>query len=114
MNRPRILVRPTEEILTAYPGLASVTAVHPDGQATVKGCDWRSQASCRMTDPELFFPNGTSGPTLLQIEQAKRVCGGCPVSLDCLAWAIDTGQDAGIWGGLTEDERRAVKRRMGW
>jgi WhiB family redox-sensing transcriptional regulator len=46
-----------------------------------------------------------------EIEEAKQVCRRCPVMDDCLRWAIDSGQDAGVWGGLSEDERRAVKRR---
>jgi WhiB family transcriptional regulator, redox-sensing transcriptional regulator len=73
--------------------------------------DWRHIAACREVDPELFFPIGNSGPALLQIEEAKQVCRRCPVVEDCLRWAIDSGQDAGVWGGLSEDERRALKRR---
>ena len=61
-------------------------------------------------DPELFFPIGNTGPALLQIEEAKGVCRRCPVVDTCLKWAIETGQDAGVWGGLSEDERRALKR----
>jgi WhiB family redox-sensing transcriptional regulator len=73
--------------------------------------DWRHRAICRDEDPELFFPIGNTGPALLQIEQAKSVCRRCPVIPDCLAWALESGQDAGVWGGLSEDERRALKRR---
>ncbi len=73
--------------------------------------DWRHRAICRDEDPELFFPIGNTGPALLQIEQAKGVCRRCSVLQDCLAWALESGQDAGIWGGLSEDERRALKRR---
>jgi WhiB family redox-sensing transcriptional regulator len=73
--------------------------------------DWRHKAECRTEDPELFFPVGTSGPALAQIVEAKAVCRRCPVRRECLAWALASGQDAGIWGGLTEDERRALKRR---
>jgi WhiB family redox-sensing transcriptional regulator len=73
--------------------------------------DWRHRAICRDEDPELFFPIGNTGPALLQIEQAKAVCRRCPVIQDCLAWALESGQDAGVWGGLSEDERRALKRR---
>ena len=73
--------------------------------------DWRNHAACRDVDPELFFPIGNSGPALLQIEEAKQVCRRCPVTADCLRWAIDSGQDAGIWGGMSEDERRGLKRR---
>jgi len=73
--------------------------------------DWRHRAACRDEDPELFFPIGNTGPALLQIEEAKAVCRRCPVIDDCLQWALDSGQDAGVWGGTSEDERRALKRR---
>ena len=73
--------------------------------------DWRHRATCLDEDPELFFPIGNTGPALLQIEEAKAVCRRCPVTETCLTWALDTGQDAGVWGGLSEDERRALKRR---
>lgn len=73
--------------------------------------DWRSCAACRDVDPELFFPIGNTGPALRQIEEAKQVCGRCKVTEECLRWALESGQDAGVWGGLSEDERRALKRR---
>lgn len=73
--------------------------------------DWRHRASCREENPELFFPVGTSGPALLIIAEAKTVCRRCPVRTDCLSWALDSGQDHGVWGCMSEDERRALKRR---
>jgi len=73
--------------------------------------DWRHRAVCRDEDPELFFPIGNTGPALLQIEQAKAVCSSCSVIDDCLAWAMESGQDSGVWGGLSEEERYALKRR---
>ena len=73
--------------------------------------NWRNHAACLAEDPDLFFPIGSTGPALLQIEEAKTVCGRCEVSEPCLKWAIDQGQDAGVWGGLSDDERRALKRR---
>ena len=73
--------------------------------------DWRHSAVCRDEDPELFFPIGNTGPSLLQIEEAKAVCGRCPVMEQCLRWALDTTQESGVWGGMSEDERRALKRR---
>ncbi|MFE3206320.1 WhiB family transcriptional regulator [Embleya sp. NPDC059237] len=73
--------------------------------------DWRHVAACRNEDPELFFPIGTTGPALLQIEEAKSVCRRCPVMERCLAWSLESRQEAGVWGGLSEDERRALKRR---
>lgn len=65
-----------------------------------------TQAACRDTDPEAFFPLGSSGG-----KTAKRVCRRCPVRALCLTWAMDAGMDHGIWGGLNEDERRELKRR---
>jgi WhiB family redox-sensing transcriptional regulator len=73
--------------------------------------DWRHRAACLDEDPELFFPIGNTGPALLQIEEAKAVCRRCPVMETCLQWALESGQDAGVWGGMSEDERRALKRR---
>ena len=73
--------------------------------------DWRHHALCRDEDPELFFPIGTAGPAAVQVEEAKVVCRRCPVTTDCLTWAIESGQDAGVWGGTSEDERRALARR---
>lgn len=73
--------------------------------------DWRHKAVCRDEDPELFFPVGNSGPALAQIADAKLVCNRCPVTTECLSWALNTGQDSGVWGGMSEDERRALKRR---
>lgn len=74
--------------------------------------DWRHNAACRTEDPELFFPVGNSGPALAQISEAKAVCRRCPVASTCLTWALETGQDAGVWGGMSEDERRALTRRV--
>ena len=73
--------------------------------------DWRDQAACLSADPELFFPVGNTGPAVDQIEKAKRVCSNCPVTEYCLQYSLDTNQDSGVWGGLSEDERRALKRR---
>jgi WhiB family transcriptional regulator, redox-sensing transcriptional regulator len=73
--------------------------------------DWRHDAACRDSDPELFFPIGNIGPALAQIEDAKQICHMCPVMTDCLQWALETGQEAGVWGGASEDERRAMRRR---
>ena len=72
---------------------------------------WYAYAACVGKNPELFFPIGTSGPALMQLKQAKAVCGGCPVQSVCLEWAVLAGIDHGVWGGLSEDERRALRRR---
>ena len=72
--------------------------------------DWVHRARCKDEDPELFFPIGTTGPAATQIEQAKAICMQCPVRDQCLEWALATGQDAGVWGGMSEEERRALRR----
>ena len=72
---------------------------------------WRDHALCRDTDPELFFPVGTTGTALLQIERARKVCDECTVRVDCLDFALTTNQDSGIWGGLSEEERRVIRRQ---
>ncbi len=71
---------------------------------------WRSKAACLNEDPELFFPIGTTGPALDQMERAKEICRRCDVITQCLRWAMDTGQEAGIWGGTSEEDRRILRR----
>jgi WhiB family redox-sensing transcriptional regulator len=73
---------------------------------------WRAHALCRDTDPDLFFPVGTTGHALVQIDRAKEVCGECPAQTDCLEFALETNQDSGIWGGTSEEERRNMRRSM--
>jgi WhiB family redox-sensing transcriptional regulator len=72
---------------------------------------WRDRAACLDVDPELSFPIGNSDPALRQIENAKAVCSRCEVFETCLSWAMESRQDDGVWGGLSADERRALKRR---
>lgn len=72
--------------------------------------DWRDVASCQDTDPDLFFPVGTTGPAIEQIEAAKAVCGGCEARQPCLEFALTTNQDSGVWGGTSEEERRKLRR----
>ncbi len=73
---------------------------------------WRDEAICRETDPDLFFPIGTTGQALLQIDRAKQVCQECTVQVSCLEFALETNQDSGIWGGTSEEERRDIRRRI--
>jgi WhiB family transcriptional regulator, redox-sensing transcriptional regulator len=72
---------------------------------------WRDLAACWGQDPELFFPDGKTALALRQTEEAKAVCRRCEVSEACLKWAMESGQDTGVWGGLSEVERRALRRR---
>lgn len=63
--------------------------------------DWRTDAACR-DDPDRMFPDPGSP---IRIADAKAVCTGCPVRLQCQQWALDSGERHGVWGGLSEDER---------
>jgi len=72
---------------------------------------WRNSATCLDESPEFFFPSGPASSAVLQTEKAKAVCRRCAVAGACLKWAIESGQDAGVWGGLSEDERHVRKRR---
>ena len=71
---------------------------------TIPDRDWRQLAACRHADPDLFFPVSASGPSLDQITQANAICAHCPVRRQCLAFALDTRQNYGVWGGMSEQE----------
>jgi WhiB family redox-sensing transcriptional regulator len=83
-----------------------------EGDAVYENSPWRQAAACRDIDPDLFFPIGTAGPAVAQIAEAKRVCWTCPVRTSCLGWAIKHYQDYGIWGGMTEPERQAMRAAL--
>jgi WhiB family transcriptional regulator, redox-sensing transcriptional regulator len=72
------------------------------------GMDWRDRAACLGEDPDLFFPIGDSGPSVSQVQQAKKVCRRCPVIQPCLEWALASG-DEGVLGGLDDRERRRLR-----
>ncbi len=67
---------------------------------------WAGYAACRDADADWFFP-GPDGDARM----AVRICRGCPVRDECLEWALDAGIRYGIWGGMTERERRRLARR---
>jgi len=67
---------------------------------------WQADALCAQTDPEAFFPE-KGGST----RDAKRICGQCEVKSECLEYALKNDERFGIWGGLSERERRKLKRR---
>lgn len=71
---------------------------------------WIEHSRCIGEDPELFFPVGTGGSARAQTAKAIEICGSCPVRAACLEWALETCQDAGVWGGLGEEERREIRR----
>ncbi len=92
---------------------ASDMAAHPGRSTTGNGVmdmSWRYRAACRAAEPDLFFPIGTGQAALDQLAEAKSICRGCPVVNECLAWALETGQNSGVWGGMSEDERRWLRR----
>ena len=84
--------------------------MHKPYSAPASGDDWRSLGACQDADPELFFPIVAAGPGLLQAAGAKAVCGRCEVQAECLRFAMESVQDHGVWGGKTEEERRALRR----
>ena len=67
---------------------------------------WQEQALCAQTDPEAFFPE-KGGST----REAKKICTGCEVKAECLEYALANDERFGIWGGLSERERRRLRRR---
>ena len=74
---------------------------------------WTTDASCREeTSAAFFFPGGDRGQTLAMTNAAKKVCGGCPVRVDCLLYATETEQEYGVWGGATEPEHRRLRRKL--
>lgn len=70
-----------------------------------RSADWSSNAACRGANPDDLFVKGAAQ------NRAKLVCAGCPVRTECLADALDNRVEFGVWGGMTERERRALLRR---
>lgn len=73
---------------------------------------WRIKAACLGEDTELFFPIGSTGCALDQTEQAKAVCAVCEVRAECLNWALVNNQQDGVWGGMSEEQRRTLRRSL--
>jgi WhiB family redox-sensing transcriptional regulator len=72
--------------------------------------NWDVEAACQSADPELFFPSSPQGSSFQATQAAKRVCRGCPVRTQCLEFALAARLEHGVWGGLTEVERRSLRR----
>jgi WhiB family redox-sensing transcriptional regulator len=87
--------------------LADVLSLFADPQDDAGPMSWQDRALCAQTDPEAFFPE-KGGST----REAKRVCTGCEVRSECLEYALANDERFGIWGGLSERERRKFKRRV--
>jgi WhiB family redox-sensing transcriptional regulator len=82
----------------------SLLALVTDGEEAE--VSWQERALCAQTDPEAFFPE-KGGST----REAKKVCVSCEVRAECLEYALENDERFGIWGGLSERERRKLKRR---
>jgi WhiB family redox-sensing transcriptional regulator len=78
------------------------------GEDDAEELGWQDRALCAQTDPEAFFPE-KGGST----REAKRVCRSCEVRAECLEYALEHDERFGIWGGLSERERRRLKREAG-
>ncbi len=78
---------------------------HP-ATSTARAVEWQTDALCAQTDPEAFFPD-KGGSTL----NAKKICDSCDVTEDCLEYALENNEKGGIWGGLAERERQALRRQ---
>lgn len=95
------------EPLTASPLTSSLAALVASHRNSVAGeRRWQEQANCLGVDPDLFFPERGAST-----REAKSVCRGCEVRVDCLEYALAHGEKFGIWGGLSERERRRVRRQ---
>lgn len=86
--------------------LGLVTLVPGDSSEDEGILGWQERALCAQTDPEAFFPE-KGGST----REAKRVCVSCEVRSECLEYALQNDERFGIWGGLSERERRRMKKR---
>jgi WhiB family redox-sensing transcriptional regulator len=73
---------------------------------TFDDTDWRQDAACRTADTSVFFPD-----TEEEAATAKAICAACPVREACLTFALANRQEQGVWGGMTETERRRLRRR---
>ena len=86
-------------------GMGGLTNIGNSGSGN-PDLSWQERALCAQTDPEAFFPE-KGGST----RDAKRICSGCDVRQQCLDYALANDERFGIWGGLSERERRKLKKR---
>lgn len=85
--------------------------MHPITAArSARANDWRESARCRGTDPNLFFhpDNERSAARRERFERAKKICDSCTVKWRCAEFAIESGEDYGTWGGMSEDDRAVL------
>jgi WhiB family redox-sensing transcriptional regulator len=94
------------EPMTVTPITSNLSAMVAAQRFATDGRRWQEQANCLGVDPDLFFPERGAST-----REAKAVCRGCEVRGDCLEYALAHGEKFGIWGGLSERERRRVRRQ---
>lgn len=82
----------------------------PTQLAAELAADWRARAACSGYPNTLFFPS-IDAPDEAPLAKAKAICAVCPVIDDCLEYALETNQRAGIWGGTSERERKSLRRK---
>jgi WhiB family transcriptional regulator, redox-sensing transcriptional regulator len=104
-NTPHTNTGPAQLTSTGRPQLSLVPEVVDDYATADEDDQWQERALCAQTDPEAFFPE-KGGST----REAKRICLGCEVKDRCLEYALANDERFGIWGGLSERERRRLKR----
>ncbi|WP_040789471.1 WhiB family transcriptional regulator [Nocardia paucivorans] len=78
--------------------------------------DWQTRGSCRGVESAVFFhPDGERGRARAdRVQRAKKICGTCPVLAQCRSYALSVSEPYGVWGGMSEDERRTYIRRSAW
>jgi WhiB family redox-sensing transcriptional regulator len=92
------------EMIVAHVHAGTQPGIGADGEPD--GKRWQERANCLGVDPDLFFPERGAST-----REAKSVCGSCEVRLECLEYALVNGEKFGIWGGLSERERRRLRRQ---
>lgn len=90
--------------------MRNIVRHNPSPVSTATTANWHARAACRYEDPELFFPTGTNGFSLMQANEAKTVCARCPVAELCLETALARNERWGVFGGMDENERARYKR----
>jgi WhiB family redox-sensing transcriptional regulator len=91
--------------MTPSPSEPSPAPARPRRRRDVEAAQsWTRSAACAGTDPELFFPASSRQPAT----EAKRICAACPVQTECLQYSLANEEEFGVWGGLTEKERRRL------
>jgi WhiB family redox-sensing transcriptional regulator len=104
-NEPHTNTGPAQYVAPGRPQLSLVPERINADQSALDDEEWQERALCAQTDPEAFFPE-KGGST----REAKRICQGCEVKDECLDYALAKDERFGIWGGLSERERRRLKR----